>query len=104
VYTSRGPARTELFEAGVPALLDRAFAEGAVVYVDFDDRYAQTHALWYAVSHGLGRARVSILPDGGVPPPGSIVFGRFQACDFVCAELERSHTYWIAQARGAAAA
>jgi hypothetical protein len=104
VYTSRGPARTELFEAGVPGLLDRAFAEGAVVYVDFDDRYAQTHALWYAVSHGLGRARVSILPDGGVPPPGSIVFGRFQACDFVCAELERSHTYWIAQARGAVGA
>jgi hypothetical protein len=103
VYDSRGPARTELFEAGVPRLLDRAFADGASVYVDFDDRYAQTHALWYAVSHGIGRSRVSILPDGGVPPPGSTVFGRFQACDYVCSELDRSHSYWIAQARGPSA-
>ena len=98
VYESRGPARTELFEAGVPRLLERAFAGGGSVYVDFDDRYAQTHALWYAVSHGLARSRVSILPDGGVPPAGSTVFGRFQACDYVCTELDRSHTYWIAQA------
>jgi hypothetical protein len=102
VYTDGGPARTELFEAGVPRLLDGAFANGASVYVDFDDRYAQTHALWYEASHGLSRSRVAILPDGGVPPSGSTVFGRFQGCDYVCSELDRSHTYWIAQAVGPA--
>jgi hypothetical protein len=99
-YGTNGRDRTELFEAGVPPLLYRAFSEGQAVYVDFDDRYAQTHALWYAASHGIPRARVSILPDGGVPPAGSIVFGRFQACDYVCRELDRSHSYWIAQAVG----
>ena len=102
VYGSRGPARTELSEAGVPALLARACAGGATVYVDFDDRYAQTHALWHAVSHGLARSRVIVLPDGGVPPPGSIVFGRFQACDYVCREVDRSHSYWVAEALGPA--
>jgi hypothetical protein len=99
-YGTNGPDRTELFEAGVPPLLYRAFAEGESIYVDFDDRYAQTHALWYAVSHGIPRTRVSILPDGGVPPVGSIVFGRFQACDYVCREFDRSHSYWIARAMG----
>lgn len=99
-YGIRGPARTELFEAGVPALLQQAFAGGATVYIDHDDRYAQTHALWYAVSHGLPRARVSILPDGGMPPPGSMVFGRLQACDYVCTQLGAAQTYWIAKAVG----
>jgi hypothetical protein len=99
-YGSHGPGRTELFEAGVPRLLERAFAHNGSVYVDYDDRYVQTHALWYAVSHDEPRTRVSILPDGGIPPSGSIVFGRLQECDFVCTELERSHSYWIAQALG----
>jgi 4-amino-4-deoxy-L-arabinose transferase-like glycosyltransferase len=99
-YTVNGPHRTELFEAGVPVLLQHAFAGGRTVYVDHDDRYAQTHALWYAVSHGLGRARVSILPDGGIPPNGSMVFGRLQPCDYVCPHVAESYDYWIATAAG----
>jgi hypothetical protein len=99
-YEQHGPARVELFEAGVPPLLYGAFEEGGSVYIDYDDRYAQTHALWYAVSNDLPRSRVVILPDGGIPPPGSLVFGRFQQCDYVCAELQRSFEYWIARAVG----
>jgi hypothetical protein len=100
VFSSRGGERTTLFEAGVPDLLRHAFADGRTVFIDYDDRYAQTHALWYAVSHGLPEERVSILPDGGIPPVGSRVFGRFQACDYVCQELRRWHEYWIATAIG----
>jgi len=99
-YENNGPTRTELFEAGVSPLLERAFAGNRSVYIDYDDRYAQTHALWYAVSHGMSSSRVSILPDGGIPPAGSIVFGRYQACDYICTELDRSHSYWIAKAAG----
>jgi hypothetical protein len=99
VYRTGGPPRAELFETGVPTLLRHAFEEDTV-YIDYDDRYAQTHALWYAAEHRIPRSRVSILPDGGVPPRGSMVFGRLQACDYVCAELDRSHEYWIAEALG----
>jgi hypothetical protein len=73
---------------------------GGTVYVDFDDRYAQTHALWYAASRGFEADRVSILLDGGVPPVGSVVFGRFQTCDFACREIDRSYDYWIARVTG----
>lgn len=99
-YRVRGAERTELFEAGVPALLEQAFAADRTVFVDYDDRYALTHALWYAVSHGLPEDRVSRLADGGVPAAGSMVFGRLQECDYVCDELARSHEYWIATAVG----
>jgi hypothetical protein len=99
-YESIGPARTEVFEAGVPALLERAFADSPTVYIDYDDRYAQTHALWYAVSHGVPPSRVSVLADGGIAPAGTIVFGRYQACDYICNELARSYSYWIARAGG----
>jgi hypothetical protein len=98
VYEQKGGfSRTALFEADVPALLGDAFASGGEVYVDHDDRYAQAHALWYAVSHGLPRSRVSILPDGGAPPPGSTVFGRLQTCDYTCNRIGEADTYWIAR-------
>ena len=72
VYARRGTVDREvLYEAGVPALLAQAFADGRTVYIDHDDVYAQTHALWYAVSHGLPEHRVSVLPDGGIPPRGA---------------------------------
>ena len=100
VFSTRGDDRTTLFEAGVPDLLRQAFADGRTVFIDYDDRYAQTHALWYAVSNGIRTERVSILADGGIPPAGSMVFGRFQACDYVCQELRRWHEYWIATAVG----
>jgi hypothetical protein len=86
-----------LFESGVPPLLDRAFAGGSTVYIDHDDIYAQTHALWYAVTHGVSKNRVSILPDGGAPPPDAMVFGRLQTCDYACTHLADSDTYWIAR-------
>lgn len=101
VYRDRGgPTRMQLFEAGVPGLLARAFADDRTVYIDYDDRYALTHALWYAVEHGIPRERVSRLPDGYIPAKGSMVFGRLQECDYVCNELGRSYEYWIALAAG----
>ena len=93
VYRTVGPRRVELFEAGVPVLLREAFDHDRTVYVDYDDRYAQTHLLWYAAAHGIPRSRVQILPDGGIPPVGSMVFGRYQTCDYVCVELDRSYSY-----------
>ena len=101
VYSAHGGSDREiLYEAGVPGLLSRAFAGGQPVYIDHDDVYAQTHALWYAVSHGLPERRVSILPDGGIPPKGSTAFGRVQACDYLCARYATADTYWVARALG----
>ena len=99
-YTVNGPHRTELFEAGVPSLLHTAFQQGGTVYIDHDDRYAQTHALWYAVSHGIPRSHVAILPDGGLAPNGATVFGRLQPCDYVCNKTQTSYDYWLATAAG----
>jgi hypothetical protein len=41
-----------------------------------------------------------VLPDGGVPPPGSVVLGRFQECDYVCERYDVWEQYWLARAVG----
>jgi Dolichyl-phosphate-mannose-protein mannosyltransferase len=99
-YTTRGPERVVLFEAGVKPLLDQAFAKGKPIYIDFDDRGAQAEARWHAADEGLPRDRVQILPDGGIPPVGSTVFGLFQECDYVCRKFARWQNYWLATAVG----
>lgn len=98
-YRTSGPGRVELFEAGVPALLDQGFAAGATLHVDFDDHQAQAHALWRSAELGLPRERVVVLADGATPAPGAVVFGRFQECDFACDEFARWGDYWLARAR-----
>jgi 4-amino-4-deoxy-L-arabinose transferase-like glycosyltransferase len=99
-YRTRGPARLVLFDAGVKPLLQQAFATGKTIYIDYDDRGAQAQARWHAAEAGLPSDRVSILPDGGIPPPGSTVFGLFQACDYVCHTFARWEHYWLAKAAG----
>jgi hypothetical protein len=99
-YRTRGPARTVLFDAGVAPLLSQAFAGGKSIYIDYDDRGAQAQARWYAAESGLPDDRVDILPDGGIPPPGSTVFGLFQECDYVCQKFAQWENYWLAKAVG----
>ena len=98
-YRTRGPARVQLFEAGIAPLLAPHFDAGEVIHIDYDDRYAKAHARWYAATKGFFD-RVAILPDGGIPPAGSVVFGRFQECDYVCEETARFEDYWVARAVG----
>ena len=100
IYRSRGPARLVLFDAGVEPLLEEPFASGETVYVDFDDRGAQAQARWHAAERGIPQSRIVRLPDGGIPPPGSIVFLRFQDCDFVCEEVTSWEEYRLARAIG----
>jgi hypothetical protein len=99
-YSTDGPLRTGRFEAGIPSLLEQAWANGGTVYVDYDDHEPLTLARWYALTKGISEARVVRLPDGGVPPKGAIAFGRTQACDYVCTRIARSGDYWIARAKG----
>jgi hypothetical protein len=99
-YRTRGPARIVLFEAGVKDLLEQVFASGETIYIDYDDRGAHAQALWHATESGVPRDRIEILPDGGIPPPGSTVFGLFQECDYVCQEFARWDRYWLAKAIG----
>jgi hypothetical protein len=99
-YNTNNGGRATLFEHDVPPLLTQAFAGGRTVYVDHDDVYAQTHALWYAATHDIATSRMSILPDGGMPPIGSIAFGRLQTCDYSCTHLADADTYWIARVNG----
>jgi Dolichyl-phosphate-mannose-protein mannosyltransferase len=99
-YRTRGPARTVLFEAGIKPLLEQAFRTGNPIYIDYDDRGAQAEARWRAAAADLPSDRVRILPDGGIPPRGSLVFGRFQECDYVCRKFARWEHYWLATAIG----
>jgi hypothetical protein len=99
-YDLRNDGRATAFEAGVPSLLKQAFAGGGTVYIDHDDVYAQTQALWYAVTHGLSAKEVSILPDGASPPENNaMIFGRLQACNFTCIRFAQADTYWVARAK-----
>jgi 4-amino-4-deoxy-L-arabinose transferase-like glycosyltransferase len=100
-YSTSGPHRTGVFEAGVPALVQRGLSGGRAIYVDYDDSYALAMAQWYAVSHGLPASRVARLPDGAIPPTGSMVFGRLQSCDYTCVRLADADTFWFARAAGA---
>ena len=68
-------------------------ASGEPIYVDFDDRGAQAQARWRAAVAGVPQDRIVILPDGGIPPPGSLVFLRFQDCDFACEEVASWEEY-----------
>jgi 4-amino-4-deoxy-L-arabinose transferase-like glycosyltransferase len=101
VYSSRGQeSRATVFEVDVPALVARGLAGGRTIYVDHDDAYALTMGQWYAVSHGLPASRVVRLPDGAVPPKGSMVLGRTQSCDYVCDQLAEADSFWLARAVG----
>ena len=100
IYRTRGPARLVLFDAGVKPLLEKPFADEETIYIDFDDRGAQAQARWHAAEAGLPQDRIVILPDGGIPPAGATVFGRFQECDYVCEEFARWDEYWLARAIG----
>ena len=99
-YRTRGPRRLVLFDAGVEQLLRPAFASGKTIYIDYDDHDAQTEARWHAADDGVPVDRIQTLPDGGVPPRGSVVFGRFQQCDYVCRKYAQWATYWLAKAVG----
>ena len=99
-YRTRGPARVVLFEAGVRPLLGQAFESGKAIYIDYDDRGAQAEARWHAAEAGLPPDRIRILADGGIPPPGSMVFGRSQECDYVCRKFADWEEYWLARAIG----
>ncbi len=99
-YSTDGPRRTGRFEAGIPGLLEQAWADGGTVYVDYDDLEPLTLARWYALTRGITQGHVVRLPDGGVPPMGTIAFGRTQACDYVCTLIARSGDYWIARVKG----
>lgn len=100
-YRSDGPLRTGRFEAGIPALLERAWMDGGTVYIDYDDLEPLALARWHALDRGVDQSRVVRLPDGGIPPVGSIAFGRTQECDYVCNRLEESGDYWTATVVGA---
>ena len=97
-YRTRGPARVVLFDAGVKPLLEGPLASGEPIYLDFDDRGAQAQARWRAAVAGVPPDRIVILPDGGIPPVGSLVFLRFQDCDFPCKEVARWEDYRLVRA------
>ena len=100
IYRSRGPARLVLFDAGVEPLLAQPLSSGEPIYLDFDDRGAQAQARWRAAAAGVPQDRIVILPDGGIPPPGSLVFLRFQDCDFECEDVASWEEYRLARASG----
>jgi hypothetical protein len=100
IYRTRGPARLVLFDAGVKPLLEEPLASGQPIYVDFDDRGAQAQARWRAAAAGIPQDRIVILPDGGIPPPGSLVFLRFQDCDYACEDVARWEEYRLVRAVG----
>jgi hypothetical protein len=99
-YRTDGPLRTGRFEAEIPSLLTTGWANGGTVYVDYDDLEPLGLARWYALDRNLDQSRVVRLPDGGIPPSGSVALGRTQECDYVCDRLAESGDYWIARVVG----
>jgi len=99
-YRTDGPLRTGRFEAAVPGLLALAWAGGGTVYIDYDDLEPQALARWYALEAGIDQSRVVRLPDGGIPPSGSMAFGHTQECDYVCERIAEASDYWIARVVG----
>ena len=100
IYRTRGPARVVLFEAGIEPLLESHFAAGDTIHVDYDDRHAQAQVRWHAAEAGIPSERIVVLADGGIPPVGGLVFGRFQECDYVCERFASWEEYWLARAVG----
>jgi len=99
-YRSDGPLRTGRFEAAIPSLLAEGWVDDGTVYVDYDDLEPLGLARWYALDRNVDQARVVRLPDGGIPPSGSVAFGRTQECDYVCERIAESGDYWIARVVG----
>ena len=99
-YRTRGPGRIVLFDSGVEQLLEPPLQAEETIHVDFDDRGAQTLARWYAAESGHPQNQVVVLPDGGVPEPGSVVFLRFQDCDYACETVAEWEEYRLARAGG----
>jgi hypothetical protein len=99
-FRARGWARTLAFHAGVPGLLREGFGADRTIFVNQHEPHALVYARWYAVEHGLAASRVSLIPFKTIPPDGSIVFGRFQPCPFVCAKFARADDYWLGRAEG----
>jgi hypothetical protein len=97
-YRTRGPARVVLFDTGVRSLLEPPLEAGETIHIDFDDRGAQTLARWYTAESGRPQSQVVVLADGGIPPPGSVVFARFQDCDYVCETFAEWEQYRLARA------
>lgn len=95
-----GRERTLVYDAAVPSLLHMAFSGTGPIYVDYDDRYTQTHAVWYAATHDIDPTRVVVLADGGVPATGATFFGRLQECDFICTRTAEGDSYWLARVDG----
>jgi hypothetical protein len=99
-YRTRGPARAVLFDAGVAPLLEPYLESGATIHTDFDDRGAQAQARWKAAERGIPQSRIVVLPDGGIPPAGSIVLLLFQDCDFPCEDVAGWEDYRVVRATG----
>ena len=89
-----------LFDAGVEPLLEESLRSGEPIYLDFDDRGAQAQARWRAAAADVPQDRIVILPDGGIPPAGSLVFLRFQECDYECEDVASWEEYRLARAVG----
>ncbi|MGZ4462654.1 MAG: hypothetical protein ACXVZP_07430 [Gaiellaceae bacterium] len=97
VYSSKGPDRRADFEADVPSMLATAFASTRILYVNYHDPWSLTQASWYAVLHDIPLSRLKLLPIYVAPPPGSIVVGRFPACDYPCTKFATAEDYWLAR-------
>jgi hypothetical protein len=99
-FQGKARSRWTFFESDVPSILGAAHIDQNVLYVDHDDIYAQTHARWYAATHGFPRSHVSVLPEGAAPPlRDAWVFGRLVPCRFTCKILYRAQDYWVALGR-----
>ncbi len=100
-FRAKGPERTTVFHSGVQRLLADGFSGGRTIHVNYDEPHALVYAKWYAVEHGIPLSHVDHVRPGEVPVPGSIVFGRFQPCDYVCVKTETEADYWLGRSAGA---
>jgi hypothetical protein len=77
-FATRGPARTNEFDAGFRHVFNGALAPGAPLYVSHS---VFMQAYWYGAQRGLERSAFQVTWDPATAPPGSVVVGDETPCN-----------------------
>jgi hypothetical protein len=77
-FATRGPSRTNEFDAGFRHVFNDALAQGAPLYVSHS---VFMQAYWYGAQRGVERSAFQVTWDPATAPSGSVVVGDETPCN-----------------------